>query len=60
MEDFCADIKHYRPGPDTPFPRHPHDYRYLSQLLILTPVTTHFGTSCLPIGYLETGKNAFY
>ncbi|VDL35294.1 hypothetical protein BANRA_04443 [Escherichia coli] len=39
MEDFCADIKHYRPGPDTPFPRHPHDYRYLSQLL--DPHTSH-------------------
>lgn len=39
MEDFCADIEHYRPGPDTPFPRHPHDYRYLSQLL--DPNTSH-------------------
>lgn len=39
IEDFCADIKHYRPSSDTPFPRHPHDYRYLSQLL--EPHTSH-------------------
>ncbi|MDX7681185.1 TnsD family Tn7-like transposition protein [Aeromonas caviae] len=33
LEAFCFDLKDYRPGSDTPFPRHPHDYRYLSQLL---------------------------
>ncbi|HDZ8830191.1 TnsD family Tn7-like transposition protein [Aeromonas hydrophila] len=39
MEDFCADLKYYRPGSDTPFPRHPHDHRYLPQLL--EPNTSH-------------------
>ena len=39
MEEFCFDIKYYRPSPDTPFPRHPYDYRYLSQLL--DPHTSH-------------------
>ena len=39
MEEFCVDIKYYRPGPDIPFPRHPYDYRYLSQLL--NPHTSH-------------------
>lgn len=39
IEGFCADIKHYRPSSDTPLPRHPHDYRYLSQLL--EPHTSH-------------------
>ncbi|WP_429185510.1 TnsD family Tn7-like transposition protein [Aeromonas veronii] len=45
MEEFCVDIKYYRPGPDTPFPRHPHDYRYLSQLL-------DFNTSHHPFRHL--------
>lgn len=54
MEDFCADIKHYRPGPDTPFPRHPHDHRYLSQLL--EPHTSHHPFRHLLFAYWLFGE----
>lgn len=33
MKEFSADVGKCHQGPDTPLPRHPHDYRYLSQLL---------------------------
>lgn len=39
MEEFNAGVRNYRAGPDTPLPRHIHDYRYLSQLL--EPGTSH-------------------
>ncbi|CNL12851.1 TnsD family Tn7-like transposition protein [Yersinia hibernica] len=33
MREFVADVGQYRTGLDTPFFRHPKDYRYITQLL---------------------------